>query len=220
FNRGASDGCGVALIDPIENYHQISRARREADIVIVTFHGGNEYLEFPRPGLRKICRYFIDVGADAVIGHHPHVPGAYEYHRGKPIVYSLGNFVFDAESHTEGWSSGYLTRLSFDVASKRFRGLELFPYEQSVEKKGLRLLDGGEKERALSHLEDLRKRLGSDESYAAEWDRWLGEKGESYLLIQYSAYRFRGIGLIARHFPLVRLLVGNTLLHKLNMVRC
>jgi poly-gamma-glutamate synthesis protein (capsule biosynthesis protein) len=220
FNRGDSDGCGVALIDPIDNYRHISRVRQEADIVIVTFHGGNEHFEFPRPGLRKLCQYFIDIGADAVIGHHPHVPGAYEYYQGKPIVYSLGNLIFDREPCIKGWNSGYLTRLSFDVASKGFRGLELFPYEQSIASKGLRLLGGREREQALSHLEGLREKLCRHEAYTAEWNRWLSEHGDSYLLVQYSAYLFRGLGFLARHTPLLKLLVGNSVLNKLNMVRC
>lgn len=220
FNRGAAEGGGVGLMDAVENYRQIDRARAEADLVIVTFHGGNEQFAFPRPGLRKLCQYFIDIGADAVIGHHPHVPGAYEYYQGKPIVYSLGNFLFDSPSDTDGWRSGYLAQLSFDVTSHAFRGMELFPYEQSIQTAGVKLLSGGERQDALRHLESLRATLGNPEAYMAEWNRWLTGQTDSYLLIQYSAYLFRGLGFLARHTPLLSLLVGNTLLNKLNMVRC
>ena len=47
---------------------------------------------------RELARLLIDAGADAVVGSHPHVMQDTEAYRGKPIIYSLGNFVFDGFS--------------------------------------------------------------------------------------------------------------------------
>lgn len=47
------------------------------------------------PEWREIFKHWIDMGADAVIASHPHVPQGWEYYKGKPICYSLGNFCFN-----------------------------------------------------------------------------------------------------------------------------
>jgi poly-gamma-glutamate synthesis protein (capsule biosynthesis protein) len=103
FNQSENAGAGSAPIDPIDNYQQIQQAKAQADIVIVTLHGGNEYFPYPRPGLRKLCQHYVDLGVEAVICHHPHVPGTYEYYQGKPIIYSLSNFIFDATKPPKDW---------------------------------------------------------------------------------------------------------------------
>lgn len=67
----------------------------ECDFLIVFQHGGIEYMEQPLPEWRNMYKHWIDMGADAVIASHPHVPQGWEYYKGKPICYSLGNFCFD-----------------------------------------------------------------------------------------------------------------------------
>lgn len=60
----------------------------------VTFHWGKEGDSSPAPYQKALARVAIDAGADAVIGHHPHVVQDIEVYNGKPIFHSLGNFVF------------------------------------------------------------------------------------------------------------------------------
>jgi hypothetical protein len=87
----------VAVVDSV---------RSLADIVLVTFHGGAEGPEAqhvdtmpeflakePRGELRRWAHAMIDAGADAVIGHGPHVLRGIEFYHGRPIAYSLGNFA-------------------------------------------------------------------------------------------------------------------------------
>ena len=66
-----------------------------ADIVIPFIHWGNEMNPAPQEQQRLQAKRWIDAGASAVIGGHPHVTQTIDSHRGRPIVYSLGNFVFD-----------------------------------------------------------------------------------------------------------------------------
>ena len=68
---------------------------RGADIVVVQLHAGFQFSESPSTFVRRAARASIDAGADLVIGHHPHVIQGFETYRGKPIAFSLGNFVFD-----------------------------------------------------------------------------------------------------------------------------
>ena len=86
----------------------IAAARRDyhAEIVIPYMHWGWEEEPNPSPRLREFARRMIDAGADMVVGGHPHVTQGAEMYKGKPIVYSLGNFLFnsfDTEATTTGW---------------------------------------------------------------------------------------------------------------------
>lgn len=74
---------------------KIKEARKQADFVVVYAHWGAEYQTDFWPGSQVKGRQFIDAGADAILGSHPHVVQPIEVYNGKPIFYSLGNFVFD-----------------------------------------------------------------------------------------------------------------------------
>lgn len=63
--------------------------------VIVTVHWGFEYSFYPLPYQMRQARRMIDEGARMVLGHGPHYPQGIEVYRGRDIVYSLGNFIFD-----------------------------------------------------------------------------------------------------------------------------
>jgi poly-gamma-glutamate synthesis protein (capsule biosynthesis protein) len=73
---------------------QIKSVRSQADLVIVTFHWGNEY-SMANSRQKELAHLAVDTGADAVIGAHPHWVQETEEYKGKPIYYSLGNLVFD-----------------------------------------------------------------------------------------------------------------------------
>lgn len=76
----------------------IRQARPEVDILIVSFHWGEELMTEPKQYQVGFARYAVRTGADMVIGHHPHVSQAIEIYRGKPIFYSLGNYAFGTYS--------------------------------------------------------------------------------------------------------------------------
>lgn len=73
---------------------EIQKAKESCDFVAVLVHWGIERNTFPEDYQKTLARQYIDAGADAVIGSHPHVLQGIEYYRGKPIFYSLGNFIF------------------------------------------------------------------------------------------------------------------------------
>ena len=68
---------------------------RGADLKIVSFHWGNNDELLQNPNQIHLGRFLIDNGAHLVLGHHPHVLQGIEVYRGRYIVYSLGNFIFD-----------------------------------------------------------------------------------------------------------------------------
>ena len=84
-----------------------------ADVVIPFMHWGWERETQPSARQRALARRMIEAGAHAVIGAHPHVTQGTESYRGRPIVWSLGNFVFDSFTTPET-TTGWLLRLSVD----------------------------------------------------------------------------------------------------------
>jgi hypothetical protein len=94
------------LLDIARSVAVVDSVRALTDLLVVTFHGGAEGTGAlhvaetaeslggePRGDLRRWARAVIDAGADAVVGHGPHVLRGIEFYRGRPIVYSLGNFL-------------------------------------------------------------------------------------------------------------------------------
>ncbi|MBI2307644.1 MAG: CapA family protein [Rhodocyclales bacterium] len=101
------DWPGVAWSEDSHVLRDIAAARAAgADIVIPFMHWGWEGERTPSARQRELARLMIDAGADAVVGGHPHVTQGSETYAGKPIIYSLGNFVFDGfdtPAEREGW---------------------------------------------------------------------------------------------------------------------
>lgn len=75
----------------------IRKAKESCDYVVVYVHWGIERENIPQYYQRQLGKAYIDAGADLVIGSHPHVLQGIEYYNGKPIVYSLGNYIFNQE---------------------------------------------------------------------------------------------------------------------------
>lgn len=109
------DKPGVAWSEDEQVRLDIATARTQyhADLVIPVMHWGIEQEPSASPRQRQLARVMIDAGADAVIGGHPHVTQDFEQYRGKPIVYSLGNFVFDGFTDDDN-NTGWLLRLELD----------------------------------------------------------------------------------------------------------
>jgi len=91
----APDQPGVAWLDADRALSDIRFARPFADVLIVCLHWGVEYARQPSRQQVELAHQMIDVGADLVVGGHPHVVQPCEFYHGHWIAYSLGNFIFD-----------------------------------------------------------------------------------------------------------------------------
>ncbi len=91
------DGLGCAYINDLNVNHIIVDAKKQVDYLFILPHDGIEYVDVPLPETIARYRDFIDYGADGVIGTHPHCPQGWESYNGKPIFYSLGNFLFNSK---------------------------------------------------------------------------------------------------------------------------
>ncbi len=117
-------------------------ARRQADVVLLSFHG-HEMPDGDPDGVpafhRDFCRACIDAGCDAVIGHGPHRLRGIEIHKGKPIFYSLGNFIFQNEE-AQALPADFYERLTIDPINstpadgfdrRNSRGKGGFPHDRA-----------------------------------------------------------------------------------------
>ena len=90
---------GITVADPNDMNHlaqDIRAARAQSDLVITSFHWGDQTRAFHLSDHEvRTARFCIDQGADMVVGHHHHALRAMEWYKGKPIIYGLGHFVFD-----------------------------------------------------------------------------------------------------------------------------
>jgi len=114
------DAPGVAWSEDEQVVADIRRAREvhRADLVIPFMHWGWENERVANARQRQLARKMIEAGADAVIGGHPHVTQDIEHHQGKPIVYSVGNFVMK-ETDNEHQRQGWVLRLALDKQGVR-----------------------------------------------------------------------------------------------------
>lgn len=73
--------------------------KKKPEVIIVSMHSGIEYTQTIQPVQKKLSRTAIDLGADLVVGHHPHVIQGIDTYKGRYIVYSLGNFCFGGNTN-------------------------------------------------------------------------------------------------------------------------
>jgi hypothetical protein len=159
-------------LNPVKNYYAIREAKKNADIVIVIVHGGHEHYELPSPRMKETYRFFVDAGADAVIGHHTHCYSGYELYKGAPIFYSLGNFLFDMEGECKGetsWNTGFLVELEITDGKIDF---EIQPYVQNGFEAGLRAMAPEEKVNFDKYLERLNGIISDDNELAMRFENY------------------------------------------------
>ena len=126
YATAAKPGTAFAHEQHVRN--DVARARRDADIVLVSFHWGQEGKTDLRDYQISLGHAAIDAGALAVLGHHPHILQGVERYGAGAILYSLGNFTFGSYSKTA--TRSMVAQLFFDkdgAAPARLRELRLIP---------------------------------------------------------------------------------------------
>lgn len=117
-------GPGIAVISRESLQTSITRAKETSDVVVVSFHFGDEYESEPNDYQKEIAHLAIDLGADLVVGHHPHVVGPLVRYKEGYIAYSLGNFIFDQNFSRETMEGAVL---EVELRGARITGAKLTP---------------------------------------------------------------------------------------------
>lgn len=133
---------GAAPLDIVKVSSEILK-HKTSSYVLVIVHGGHEFYEYPSTRMQRLYRFFVDLGANAVVNHHQHCYSGFEIYNSRPIFYGLGNFIFDSSTgkRNEPWNYGFAVVINTEAPSD----YTLHPYVQSNESAGLRLMDDVER---------------------------------------------------------------------------
>ena len=137
----------------------IEEARENADYVIAYVHWGTEYSHELEEAQLDSGKEYIDAGADVVIGAHPHCLQGMEYYKGKPIVYSLGNFWFNNKT----LDTMLLNVNFFGDDNNENIELEIIPARQADCRTTI-IDEQSEREKLYSFLEEISINVGIDEN--------------------------------------------------------
>lgn len=208
---------GANPLDFIENTYQIKTAKEVSDIVIVIIHGGHELFSYPSPRMIRLYRYFADIGASAVIGHHTHFPGGYEVYNNVPIFYSLGNLYFppiDSLQNTKNWLEGYIVQLQ--ISENNDIKFELFPYKN--EGYCIRKLQGIEKKIFLTNLLSINKVIDNHNLLKEAWNEYLESRTDTVTRL---SIPWAPVRKVARKLRFEKKIINKKhLSYMLNILRC
>lgn len=172
------EGCAWSLSAEVAK--KIMGGAKKCDFLIVFQHGGVEYMDQPLPEWREQYKLWIDMGADAVIASHPHVPQGWEMYKGKPICYSLGNFCFTQlnkkKAAPEHWFESLVC--SLEIAKPHECKMEIRPivYDPATDY----ICDNEDKVFA-EHLEKMNATLQDEKKYNEEVMKDLKKRLPFYL---------------------------------------
>ncbi|MBO5926119.1 MAG: CapA family protein [Clostridia bacterium] len=113
YTYATADRIGANPFDPFITMQDIREAKKQADFVIVIYHGGKEYCRYPSPRLINLCHEMALCGASVVVTQHSHCIGCYEEYEGCHILYGQGNFHFSKayDGEADVWDTCLLMEL-------------------------------------------------------------------------------------------------------------
>ncbi len=124
----------VAVADTAKLFPAIRHVKSSVDMIIVSYHGGDEYAERPTLRTKQFAAECVQQGVQLFLGHHPHVPYGIVRQGASYIVYSLGNFVFVQPQHY--WTQhSVAVRIQFEKSDStaRIQSLECIPLNVSMQ---------------------------------------------------------------------------------------
>jgi poly-gamma-glutamate capsule biosynthesis protein CapA/YwtB (metallophosphatase superfamily) len=141
----------AAAADRVRLSDPIASARSHASLVVCMVHWGIENTANITEQQRELARWLVDHGVDLVVGSHPHYVQPLDFYHGCPIVYSLGNLVFDGAPSVASWNRGALLEIGLNENAK-VASASLIPL---ILKAGLPRIDGRADETDLSGAESF-----------------------------------------------------------------
>jgi len=147
--------------------------KQRVNIVLAICHGGIEYIPFPPPYVADAFQQVAEAGADAVVGHHPHVPQGLSFFKDVPIFHSLGNFIFYQETDLKFRKLGYLVMLGFTKAA--LVSVRIVPYR--IHAGGLQTLQDGALKDFWARFKAISLPLDDPQLFTDTWNAFLHHYG-------------------------------------------
>lgn len=147
---------GVAPLKEEFILEDIEKTKPKCDLLFISLHWSDEYTHIPKDSQIELAHKIIDAGADGILGHHAHNLQGVEVYKDKPIIYNMGNFIFDQNDDMNKDSAVF--NLTF--VDDSFEKLEIIPCR--IESKRRTVVAEGEKyERIVEHLVKFSDVLGT-----------------------------------------------------------
>lgn len=212
--------CGSNPINPINVYRDIQKAKINSDFIIVICHGGHEGYNLPSPRMKKLYRFFIEIGADIVCNHHQHCFSGYEEYKNGVIFYGLGNFFFydhrPQRRQSSLWNYGYIVSLNITQNKINY---DINPYVQCRNNVSTKLLNETEKKTFLKNLYDLSLVIMDDDRLNDEFNKWCRTQSNN-ILTMFSPYNNRLFMALCRRGLLPKFLSNKKIIQLYNTIRC
>ncbi len=223
FNFATDERPGACFVDPYYDFDRIHRFRKSVDYLIILYHGGIEYFQYPTQELRRKCRKMVECGADLVCCQHSHCIGTIEEYKNSTIVYGQGNSVFGYRENDNSWNRGLL--IEVEIQSQRqpndstFPMVHIFYHGIIASQSGLKWMDATTSKELDKELNE--RKNASDKVIEEEWDKFCHELGKIHLPLLLGWPRFL-IAINRRtNNSLIKMLYGRTasnITH--NLIRC
>ncbi len=173
------DTPGCNPISEINLWEDIKTAKRQSDVTVVIIHGGHEWYGLPSPRMVKLYRWLVEIGADAVIGHHTHCFSGHEIYKNKPIVYSLGNFLFDKPYRKTIWNIGAAAFLEIKDADNI--DISLYPFNQCDDSPTIDMLGGDNLKEWQEEAKQKTRIIKNDAELKSEFEKFSAKIGKSFV---------------------------------------
>lgn len=197
------------------NFINAVKQYKQNGTFIVLLHGGKEFYSYPSPEMVKRCRFMVDMGADAVICCHTHCPLPWEIYADRPIVYGLGNLIFEPlRKQTDTWHKGYLAQLTIEHHRV---ALKTIPYIQSQGFLGAKKMDESAQSTFYSEMQKKSDELKNSKFVNEKWMEYCKGQKVSYLEMLFGYNRLMRK---ASWFLLNRLHSKNDMLRALLLAQC
>ena len=148
---------GVAPTKEEYILEDIENAKDKCDLLFISLHWSDEYTHIPKDSQIELAHKIIDTGADGILGHHAHNLQGVEIYKDKPIIYNMGNFIFDQNDNLNKDSA--IFNLTF--VDTKFEKLEMIPCRIEGKKKTVIAKDE-EYEKVVEHMKKFSEVLGTE----------------------------------------------------------
>lgn len=211
FSIATETSPGANPLDLIDFVRNVRANQESFDYLLVLLHGSAEF-HVPTPRTQEVCRFMIEMGANAVIVQHPHCLGGIEQYVGGHMVYGQGALLMDEALYRDldTFHEGFLVKLHVTVP--RQASLELIPFTQSAGTIGARRLSPEAQKDFLLALRKKSSELSDPVKVQERWREFCRANRHSYLSALLGHGRFlsklNSRGLLTKYFygdlPLLR----------------
>lgn len=183
--EATKDSPGVFPADSELLISKIGQLRKEADIIYLSIHMGNEYIPVPTPAMKKLADECYGAGSDVIVFNHAHCVSGYTLKDNKATLWGAGNFIFPASDsyHCKSWFETALWQFHHNPGGE----LDFVINPHIINKHGLpEEAEGKVREKILKRIERLSKQINSGKNL--EWLRRKNMFRTSYLRLAFSNY--------------------------------